>query len=103
MTFSVRQRQELSILDGDVRLDPSFNRGGDTIGLAREAGDFTARLVGSQLILDSADTDISIPIGDVGISLIFAGGDARTLVIAGGVMLGDQVITGTPVVLSDFA
>lgn len=101
--FGTAGAENVSVLPGNIVLDPSFNRGGDSIGLAREAGDFTARLVGSKLILDSADTDISIPIGDVGISLVFAGGDARTLVVAGSVMLGDQVITGTPVVLSDFA
>lgn len=100
--FGTAGAEELSLLSGDIRLDPSFNRGGDTITLASPAKDFIAVRSGSSLLLDNGVLEVSIPVGTAN-TLVFAGNDERVLVSSGGLLLGNQVIGTTPVALSEFA
>ncbi|MCB2080230.1 MAG: hypothetical protein KDE55_21355 [Novosphingobium sp.] len=84
--------------DALATYDPSFNRGGDTINIAGEAEIYSASLSGSAIVL-TADNGarIQIPVGEVGATIVFADA-SRTLVFDGtNVLLGDQIITGTPV------
>ena len=81
--------------DGDADFDPSFNRGGDVINIAGPAALYQASLVGSSLLLTSAEgANITIPIGTVGTTINFLDA-SRVLIREGGqVKLGDQVIEG---------
>ncbi|MCB2075622.1 MAG: hypothetical protein H6917_05995 [Novosphingobium sp.] len=82
--------------DGLAIFDPSFNRGGDVISIGGVAEIYDGSLSGSNLIL-TADNGafISIPVGGVGATIIFADNDARTLIFDGtNVILGDQTIPG---------
>ncbi len=91
----------IDVEQGDIVLDASFNQGGDTIRLEGEASQYTARREGSRIILESVvnQTRISIPIGEP-ITIIFGGDDTRTLQIVNGqVVIGDEVIDGTPTFL----
>lgn len=101
--FGTTAAEEVTLVLGDIRFDPSFNRGGDTINIAVTADAFMANRSGSSLFLDSENLDILIPIGSA-TTLVFAGGDERTLaVVSGSVMVGDQIIGLAPANLSDFA
>ncbi|MBY8824497.1 beta strand repeat-containing protein [Sphingomonas colocasiae] len=85
-----------------------FARGGDTIRLTDVASDFTVQISGSNAVLTSASDGITvvIPIGTVGVTIVFensAGNlvDSRTLVYNGtNVVLGSQVVTNAPVAVA---
>jgi hypothetical protein len=90
--------EEITVVGGNITFDNSFNAGGDTIALAGEAEDYTARISGSRVILTSTvnGTTVSIPVGTAGLDIEFGGDDTRTLQIEGGVLvLGDQTIAST--------
>jgi hypothetical protein len=74
---SVSGEETLSVLPGAVvRLDPSFNEGGDSITLPGARADFTAVRNGSSLILEDAFTATSLilPLGTAGTVLTFTDG-----------------------------
>ena len=90
---------------GTFQFDGSFNRGGDTIILTHDAASYTAvRLGSSSIVIAALGEQLTIPIGQVGLTLRFTDGD-RTLVFAAGkILVGDQEIAGTtPAPLSPFA
>lgn len=104
--YGTASAETVSVLSGTITLDPSFNKGGDTIMLPLAASDFTANRIGSSVFLDSATTDIRIPIGTAETTLVFAGNDERSLIydsVAASVRISDQLIGSAPVALSDFA
>ncbi len=79
----------------DVVLDASFNQGGDTIRLPGEADEYTARLEGSRVILESVvnQVRISIPVGPNANTIIFGGDDSRQIrIVDGQVLIGDEVV-----------
>lgn len=89
----------ITILRGDIVLDPSFNVGGDIIRLPDIASSFTVRLAGSIVILTGPTTTVSIPIGTAGLQIEFDD-DSRTLLIdtaANQPKLGTQTITANDV------
>lgn len=82
------------LVAGTVRLDASFNRGGDTLRFEGEATEWTAKLSGSSVVLARDLTNIVVPVGDAGIELAFADG-SRTLrydVNEAAILLGNQEI-----------
>ncbi len=100
--FGTRGFQDLTIIDqpGALTLDGSFGGGGDVIRLAGAAANYTARIMGSFAILSDGDSQISIPVGLAGTSLVFGDG-LRTLVFAdGAVKIGSQSIDATAATLS---
>jgi hypothetical protein len=71
----------ITVVSGNVRLDPSFNAGGDTIVLPGNASDYTAYRTGGEVIFTRNDGGVTlrIPIGAAGTEIQFNGGDSRTL------------------------
>lgn len=97
--IGTNRAEHLTLLGGDLTLDPSFNRGGDTVAFDQAAGAFTAVRSGSSVILTGAEGSVRIPVGTAGMTLDFDG-DARTLVfVAGEVRIDDQAIPFTGVTL----
>ncbi|NJC05712.1 Ca2+-binding RTX toxin-like protein [Sphingomonas kaistensis] len=72
----------ITVVSGNIRLDPSFNQGGDTIVLPGDASDYTAYRAGGEVIFTSLDGTVTlrIPVGGNGTEIQFDGGDSRTLV-----------------------
>lgn len=73
----------------------TFNTGGDTIILPGAATSFSAMRSGSTVRLMSATETIALPAGTAGVTLSFAGGDSRALLIdpiVGGIRIGDQLL-----------
>lgn len=102
--FGTSGHEHVQYLYGDLTLDPSFNRGGDTIAIPGQAADFSARLAGSTAMLQSELGDVAIPVGTVGMTLAF-GSDERELVydnVDAVVLIGDQVVTATTAQLQLF-
>jgi Ca2+-binding RTX toxin-like protein len=90
--------QDISIMagSGKVTLDGSFGRGGDIVRIPGNAADFTVAMAGSSAIVASGATEISIPVGLTGTSLVFDDG-VRKLVFdlaTQHVKIGSQEITG---------
>nr|WP_281423054.1 M10 family metallopeptidase C-terminal domain-containing protein [Sphingomonas colocasiae] len=91
-----------------IALQGDFARGGDIVALTAPADEFTGRLSGSYVILTNRIDGIEalIPVGSVGLTLIFADEtgaltDSRTLRFDGnGVMLGSEAITATETALA---
>ena len=82
---------------GDISLDASFNRGGDSLILPTGAANFSAYIVGSTVVLKSVLGSITVPWGDAGMALNF-NGDIRSLhydVATQKLLIGTQEITGT--------
>ncbi len=96
--FGTTQSGEvMTILGGTVRLDASFNQGGDTVVLPGVASSYTATLSGSFVTIAGGDISVAIPVGPAGLSVEFAD-DARTLRFdsaSGEVVLGQQAISAT--------
>lgn len=91
----------IEILRGDVRLDASFNKGGDTIVLPGAANGYTAQLAGSFVILAGNDIHVAIPVGVSGLAVQF-GDSTRTLWLdtdSGQVLLGTQAVTSSEAVV----
>jgi hypothetical protein len=83
-----------------LTFDASFNRGGDTINLGKEAGSFSAVRSGSSIVLTTTDQTLNIPVGTTGLTLKFTDGD-RSLAFADGVFkIGDQTIGLTSTALT---
>jgi len=104
--FGTRATESVHLQAGNATLDGSFNQGGDTLILDQPATAFVANLSGSAVFLDSATTDVRIPIGTTGIALRFADGPDRILVLDPAseiVTIGTQTIGITPVALAPFA
>jgi hypothetical protein len=83
-----------------VSLDASFNRGGDVISLAGNAGSYTAVRSGSSIVLtDTSGGSVTIPVGTVTSTVKFADVTAgRALVFntnTNAVELGTQTVTAT--------
>ena len=93
--------QSVVLLGGDVQFDASFNRGGDTIAFPQSAPVFLAHYSGSSLVVSNGALTATIPIGMVGMSLVFS--DATHWLVYDGtnVFVGRQVITTTPTPLTD--
>lgn len=94
--FGTSERETISVVDvaGTVTFDPSFNKGGDTIVLAKSAAAYTINQSGSSVVLANQDSRIVIPVGIVATTIQFLDGD-RTLLFSGGVKIGSQVVTAT--------
>lgn len=87
----------ITIIRGNVVLDPSFNAGGDTVRLQDLASSFTVRLSGSNAILVGATSSVTIPVGSAGLQVAFDD-VVRTLrfdTTAGVVKLGDQTLSNS--------
>ncbi|MEZ5735273.1 MAG: SGNH/GDSL hydrolase family protein [Novosphingobium sp.] len=89
--FGTTGSETVSYLSGDLILDPSFNRGGDTLVFLEQASGFTAYRSGSTIALRGAQGSVSIPVGLAGMTLDFAGeqrqlvfDEATSLVTIGG-------------------
>lgn len=99
--FGTVDEELVSFVGGKVTLDPSFNRGGDTILFYEEATSYTAERLGSTVMIKGAEGSIAIPIGTVGAALDFYG-DERMLIYdtaAGHVMIGTQIVADGVVTL----
>lgn len=94
--YGTAERQTITVADvaGTVTFDPSFNKGGDTIVLAKSAASYTIAQSGSTVILSDGDSRIVIPVGTVANTIQFSDGD-RTLIYSGGVKIGGQAVTTT--------
>lgn len=98
-------REMLIVLTGDVRLDSSFNQGGDTVTLDAPSSAFTAVRSGSNAVFDSATIDLAAPAGATGMTLGFDDGE-RLLRIdqsAGAILIGQQALTLEPAPLAIIA
>jgi urease beta subunit len=73
----------ITVVSGNVRLDGSFNAGGDTVVLPGAASSYTVVLVGSEAVFTRNDGSVTlrIPVGTAGAEIRFDGGDERTLQI----------------------
>ncbi|MCB2059883.1 MAG: hypothetical protein KDE21_05210, partial [Novosphingobium sp.] len=103
--FGTTGAEQLTVTQGDFTLDPSFNKGGDTLVLGQPAPDFLASVSGSGVLLDSASTDIAIPLGTAGMTLSFPGDDDRTVLfdtMLDSALVGTQEIDMTPTALVAF-
>jgi len=100
--FGTRNHETVEILGGKANLDGSFGTGGDVVILHEAATSFTARVLGSYVILTSEQLELRVPIGTIGATLHFTDGD-RTLLfdtVAAAVKIGDQVINTSSISLS---
>lgn len=99
--FGTSGAEEVTYHFGSLSLEPSFNRGGDTLYLPRAAQAYSAHQVGSSVILTSADGAITIPIGTAGMNLDF-GSDERVLrfdLATSSIRIDDQAITASNAIL----
>ena len=100
--FGTSGNEDITLLLGDFRFDPSFNRGGDTIRFAGDAEQFEGSLVGSSVLIANEEMSALIPVGTNGSTLSFF--DAEGLLAydtgVGAVLLGYQTITASPTVIA---
>lgn len=96
--------ETITVHDGtEAYFQGDFQRGGDNIKIKGMAGDFTAKIAGSNIALVSASDNMTvvIPIGTYGCEVIFEDrngdlADFRTLRFTNGsVYLGSQIITSS--------
>lgn len=94
--YGTPERQTITVADvaGTVTFDPSFNKGGDTIVLAKSAASYTIAQSGSTVVLSDGDSRIVIPVGTIANTIQFSDGD-RALLFSGGVKIGQQAVTTT--------
>ena len=94
--YGTPERQTITVADvaGTVTFDPSFNKGGDTIVLAKSAASYTIAQSGSTVVLSDGDSRIIIPVGTTANAIQFSDGD-RALIFDGGVKIGSQTVTTT--------
>lgn len=95
--YGTPERQTITVADvaGTVTFDPSFNKGGDTIVLAKSAASYTIAQSGSTVVFSDGDSRIVIPVGTVANTIQFSDGD-RALVFSGNVKIGSQLVTTNP-------
>jgi Ca2+-binding RTX toxin-like protein len=103
--FGTAGSEHVTLIEGKMTLDPSFNRGGDLLSLVGYAQDFSAVRVGSSVKLTSPGSEVVVPVGVQATMLDFEDGDRelRFDPAANGLFIGDQLITTTPVTLTAFA
>ena len=104
--FGTNGIERVEVLGGNAHFDGSFNRGGDVVSLPFAAEAFTAVRQGSSVRLQSETLELLLPVGTAGLALEFVGGDERDLLFssaAGGVLIGDQLITAAVAALTAFA
>lgn len=104
--FGTNGVERVEVLGGNAHFDGSFNRGGDVVSLPFAAEAFTAVRQGSSVRLQSETLELLLPVGTAGLALEFVGGDERDLLFssaAGGVLIGDQLITAAVAALTAFA
>lgn len=90
--------ETITVIQGNVTLDASFNRGGDTIVLPGETADFNIRVQGSQAILtNGAGTTVVIPLGPTGADIAFDDQmlELRIDASQGAAVIGGQRLTGS--------
>jgi hypothetical protein len=87
--------QELHFRGGNAELDPSFNKGGDTVFFNKSAAEFKAFLSGTSITLVSGNDKLVIPMGPEGIMLNFNGDElfARLDIDTNEIKIGDKVVT----------
>ncbi len=87
----------ITITRGNISLDASFNAGGDTIVLPGNSGTYTIRLSGSQAIIESGGTRVSVPLGTAGTEFQFDDNtfSLRIDAATGSALLGEQQLTST--------
>jgi len=85
--------QDVTVLSGEITLDPSFNGGGDVIRFTNPVEDhFIGRLGGSTaFITDNDGVFVAIPIGINGLTASFADASRTLLFEDGDYLFGDQV------------
>jgi hypothetical protein len=93
--FGTTGAEKLTYLGGDIVLDPSFNRGGDTLILPKPLSAYTGYITGSSVVIQSADGHITIPIGAAGILVDFAGEKLLLRYEGGTAKLGDLSLAGS--------
>lgn len=95
--FGTVQAEQITHLSGDLTLDASFNRGGDTLILAQTVSDYVAWRSGSSIVLQSDDSTITVPVGLAGSTIDFAGQPLNLYfdTATGHIRLGDRSITAT--------
>lgn len=92
--FGTNGADQVTLDHGKFVLDASFARGGDTIHLLDPASGFKAYVAGSNVVLISAETVVTIPIGVNMTALDFAG-TTQQLRFDTAVKIGDHSITAT--------
>lgn len=100
--FGTDQQETITLLNGEFDLDPSFNKGGDTIIVPFNIETFEVSRNGSVAIFENNPLLISIPAGPVGTEFTFADIDEVRLYIdtvQGRLLIGNQEITDTPMTL----
>jgi hypothetical protein len=87
--------ETVKVFGGNVVLDASFNAGGDTVILAGSSTAYTAKLTGSLAVLAGNGTNISIPVGNAGLTVQFddTSSSLRFDASSGKVKLGDYILT----------
>lgn len=84
------------ISGGEVRLDPSFNDGNDTIILEDLASEFTVKLEGSSVVFTSDTMQVTVPVSPAETSIVTDTLSGNLLIDTASqkVFLGEQEITG---------
>ncbi len=90
--FGTNGADQVTLDHGKFVLDASFARGGDTIHLLDPASGFKAYVAGSNVVLISSETVVTIPIGVNMTALDFAG-TTQQLRFDTAVKIGDHSIT----------
>ncbi|MCB2076773.1 MAG: cadherin-like domain-containing protein [Novosphingobium sp.] len=97
--FGTNGFQDITLAEvpGLVSFDASFNRGGDIVRMPGDADEYTIGLNGSAAVLDHAGATYIIPVGTVGISLVFDDGVRKLLFdeTAQQVKIGTQTVDDT--------
>lgn len=97
-----RLAEDLSVTHGEIALDPSFNAGGDRIGLPDAAPEHEAWREGSSVILSGGELLLSIPFGP-GQTVLAFDGDERSLryeADPAAPVIGNDIVSGVPAILS---
>ncbi len=76
-----------------LTFDASFNKGGDTIILDKDAGSYSVVRSGSSVVLTSWNQNLTIPVGTAGLTLRFKDGDRTLAFVSGAFQVGTQAIT----------
>lgn len=79
---------------GSITLDPSFNRGGDTVLLPGAASNYTAQRSGSAVILKDTSTTVNIPVGPLGLTANFSGDYRKIFFSNGEFRIGGDKVSG---------
>jgi fibronectin-binding autotransporter adhesin len=85
-----------------VVLDGSFNRGNDTIKFSGNADSYSIVRVNASTvrITDILGTSVTIPVGSAGTQLQFADATRTLSGSSGGILLGNQSVSATPLALT---